>query len=84
MIHFKCAPCRLRHTSAAGAEDLAGDLCPGCGGPLERVSDLEEIVGFQAIQSSEAERDAWRWLGVDGGFRPGAVAKALGLPTRDT
>lgn len=41
MLHFKCAACRFRLVSPAA--------CPGCGGPVEQVRDLAEIVGFRAI-----------------------------------
>jgi hypothetical protein len=49
MPHFKCVGCRTRLCSAARPADLVGDLCPGCGSPLEPVGKLAEIVGFQSI-----------------------------------
>jgi hypothetical protein len=49
MPHFKCVGCKTRLYSAACPADLVGDLCPGCGSPLEPVGKLAEIVGFQSI-----------------------------------
>ena len=34
--------------------DHLGDLCPGCGGPLEPVSDLSELVGIVLLGLFEA------------------------------
>jgi hypothetical protein len=28
-----------------------GDLCPGCGGPLEPVERAEELVGLRALRA---------------------------------
>ena len=50
MPHFKCVACKARLYSAAGSDDLVGDLCPGCGSLLEPVGELTEIVGFRAIK----------------------------------
>jgi hypothetical protein len=50
MPHFKCVACKARLYSPAGAADLVGDLCPGCGSLLEPVAELSEIVGFRAIK----------------------------------
>ena len=27
------------------------DLCPGCGGPLEPVSDLSELIGLRCLRA---------------------------------
>jgi hypothetical protein len=31
--------------------DHLRDLCPGCGGPLEPVSDLSELVGLRSLRA---------------------------------
>ena len=53
MPHFKCLACKARLHSAAGPDDLVGDLCPGCGSLLEPVGELAEIVGFRAIKDRD-------------------------------
>jgi hypothetical protein len=57
MPHFKCVACRTRLYSAAGPDDLVGDLCPGCGSLLEPVGELAEIVGFRAIKQRDSAAD---------------------------
>jgi hypothetical protein len=57
MPHFKCVPCRTRLYSAAGPDDLVGDLCPGCGSLLEPVGELAEILGFQLIKPRDGAAD---------------------------
>jgi hypothetical protein len=57
MPHFKCVGCKTRLYSAARPADLAGDLCPGCGSPLEPVRELAEIVGFQSIPQRDGAAD---------------------------
>jgi len=52
MPHFKCVACKTRLNRPAGADELVGDLCPGCGALLEPVGELAEIVGYQAIKSA--------------------------------
>jgi hypothetical protein len=54
MPHFKCVGCKTRLYSAAGPDDLVGDLCPGCGSLLEPVGELAEIVGFRAIKHRDS------------------------------
>ncbi len=53
MPHVKCAACRTRLYSAKGRDELVGDLCLGCGGLLEPVGELSEIVGFRSIASPD-------------------------------
>ena len=53
MPHFKCVACRTRLYSAAGPAELVWDLCSDCGGLLEPVGELAEIVGFRSIDRSE-------------------------------
>ena len=43
--------------SAAGPDDLIGDLCPACGSLLKPVGDLAEIVGFRSIKSRDGSAD---------------------------
>jgi hypothetical protein len=57
MPHSKCVACKTRLYSAAGPDDLVGDLCPGCGSLLEPVGELAEIVGFQAIKRRDGAID---------------------------
>lgn len=54
MSHFKCLACKTRLYSAAGPDDLVGDLCPGCGSLLEPVGELAEIVGFRSIKPRDS------------------------------
>lgn len=44
MPHFKCETCRTRLATIAEV----ADVCEGCGLPLERVTELSELVGYQA------------------------------------
>jgi hypothetical protein len=60
MPHFKCVACKTRLYSAAGPADPVGDLCPGCGSPLEPVGELAEIVGFQSIKPRDGAADGSR------------------------
>lgn len=48
MPHLKCVPCRIRIRGQQNSAGGAGELCPGCGAPLEPVHDLAELVGLQA------------------------------------
>jgi hypothetical protein len=57
MPHFKCVACETRLYSAAGSDDLVGDLCPGCGSLLEPVGELAEIVGFRSIRARDGGVD---------------------------
>ena len=57
MPHYKCDRCRTRQYSAAGPREVVGDLCPGCGSPLEPVGDLTEIVGFRSIAHDHGADD---------------------------
>jgi hypothetical protein len=71
MPHFKCVACRTRlHSSGAPAE-LVGDLCPECGGLLEPVGSLVEVVGFRHIARRPDQFDA-------------DIAQAAALPRPDT
>jgi hypothetical protein len=50
MAHFKCAACvaRVWRDSDPAARDR--DLCPGCGGPLEAVERVEDLIGLHALR----------------------------------
>jgi hypothetical protein len=51
VAHFRCTPCRARVWRDGGVAEHAGDLCPGCGGPLEPVERAEELIGLRALRS---------------------------------
>jgi hypothetical protein len=57
MPHFKCTACKTRLHSPQTPANQVGDLCPGCGSPLEPVGELAEIVGFQAINPHATSHD---------------------------
>ena len=56
MAHLRCTPCRARVWREGGAGEHAGDLCPGCGGPLEPIERLEELVGLRALRTRPSAR----------------------------
>jgi hypothetical protein len=49
MAHFRCVHCRSRVWREPPAADHAEDLCPGCGDPLEAVTELSELVGLRVV-----------------------------------
>lgn len=51
MAHSKCLTCRARVWRAGTAADHLEDLCPGCGGPLEPVGELAELVGLRSLRA---------------------------------
>ena len=51
MAHSKCLTCRARVWREGNATDHVHDLCPGCGGPLEPISDLSELIGLRSLRS---------------------------------
>ena len=55
MPHLKCAECKIRLQSYESPEDGSHACCPACGRSLEPISDLAEVVGFQAV-SAEGSR----------------------------
>jgi hypothetical protein len=58
VAHSRCLPCSARVWRDAPASDHIDDLCPGCGGPLEAVADLSELVGLRALRARpRAHRD---------------------------
>jgi hypothetical protein len=48
MAHSKCLSCRARVWREGSSPD---DLCPGCGGPLQSVSDRSELIGFKCLRA---------------------------------
>lgn len=50
MPHSKCVRCQSRVWQEHTAGDHPVDLCPGCGGELEPVADLSELVGLSALR----------------------------------
>ncbi len=51
MAHSKCLACRARVWRDGPPADHLDDLCPGCGGPLEIVGDLSELVGLRSLRA---------------------------------
>ena len=51
MAHAKCLACRARVWRDGPAAEHLEDLCPGCGGPLEAVGELTELVGLRALRA---------------------------------
>ena len=51
MAHSKCLACRARVWRDGPPADHLDDLCPGCGGPLEGVADLRELVGLRSLRA---------------------------------
>jgi Zn-finger nucleic acid-binding protein len=70
MTYLKCVSCRARLYSEASQDDVDGDSCPACGGTLEPVGELAEIVGYHSLG---ARGDGDRWL-------DGTALKDLVLP----
>jgi hypothetical protein len=50
MAHAKCLTCRARIWREGDAAEQLRHLCPGCGGPLDAVGQLSELVGFRALR----------------------------------
>jgi hypothetical protein len=51
MAHSRCVSCRARVWREGDAAEHLRDLCPGCGGPLEPVSDLSELIGLRSLRA---------------------------------
>jgi hypothetical protein len=51
MAHSRCLTCKARVWREGDPADHFRDLCPGCGGPLEPVSDLSTLVGFRSLRA---------------------------------
>jgi hypothetical protein len=48
MAHSQCLSCRARVWREGSS---AEDLCPGCGGPLQTVGDLSELLGLRCLRA---------------------------------
>jgi hypothetical protein len=51
MAHSRCEACRARVWREGDAAAHLADLCPGCGGPLEPVTDLTALVGLRCLRA---------------------------------
>ena len=51
MAHSKCVSCTARVWREGPAAEHLDDLCPGCGGPLEAVAELSELVGLRSLRA---------------------------------
>jgi hypothetical protein len=51
MSHSKCETCQARVWHDGGAADHLADLCPGCAGPLEPITDLSALVGLRCLRA---------------------------------
>jgi hypothetical protein len=47
--------CRARVWRDGPPADHLDDLCPGCGGPLDPVADLTELVGLRCLRARPRE-----------------------------
>jgi hypothetical protein len=71
MPHSKCVACKTRLDSSGAPAEMVGDLCPSCGGLLEPVGSLIEVIGFRRITRRPAELE-------------GDIAQAAALPRPPT
>ena len=71
MPHSKCVACKTRLYSSGAPAEMVGELCPGCGGLLEPVGSLVEVIGFRRITRRPEGLEA-------------AIAQAVALPRPDT
>jgi hypothetical protein len=76
MPHFMCVACRTRLYRRGTPPQLVGELCPECGGLLEPVSDLADVVGFRRITRRVDLPEFPDLPDV-------AIAQAAALPRRD-
>ena len=70
MPHSKCVACKTRLYSSGAPAEMVGELCPGCGGLLEPVGSLVEVVGYRQITQRPDPLHA-------------DIAKAFALPRPD-
>jgi hypothetical protein len=49
MPHSMCVACKTRLYRRGAPPELVGELCPECGGLLEPVSNVADVVGFRRI-----------------------------------
>jgi hypothetical protein len=74
MPHSKCVACKTRLFRRGAPSELVGELCPQCGGLLEPVANLADVVGYRRITRRADLPDG----------RDGAIAQAAALPRPDT
>ena len=78
MAHSKCLSCRAR----VWREGAAGeDLCPGCGGPLQTVAELSELVGLRRLWVRRRPRAARRRTTSSGSPSRSASRSCATTPT---
>ena len=70
MPHSKCVACKTRLDSSGAPADQVGELCPSCGGLLEPVASLVEVVGYRRITRRPSALEA-------------DIARAMALPRPD-
>src|SRR5215210_2539040 len=70
MPHSKCMACKTRLYSTGAPAEMVGELCPDCGGLLEPVGSLVEVVGFRRITQRPTALEA-------------DIAAAVALPRPD-
>jgi hypothetical protein len=51
MAHSKCFACQARVWREGDPAEHLADLCPGCGGPLEAIVDLNALVGLRCLRA---------------------------------
>jgi hypothetical protein len=73
MPHSMCVACKTRLYRRGAPPAQVGELCPECGGLLEPVSNLAQLVGFRRITRRTDLPDG----------RDGAIAQAAALPRPD-
>lgn len=71
MLHSKCVACKTRLSSSGAPAEMVGELCPSCGGLLEPVRNLVEVLGYRRITRRAAAPE------LD-------TAQAAALPRPDT
>jgi hypothetical protein len=70
MPHSKCVACKTRLYHRGVPSEQVGELCPECGGLLEPVSNLADVVGFRRITQRVDLPDG----------RGGDIAQAAAMP----
>ena len=73
MPHSVCVACKTRLYRRGAPPELVGELCPECGGLLEPVSSLADVVGFRRITQRADLPDG----------RGGDIARAAAMPRPD-
>jgi hypothetical protein len=71
MPHSKCVACKTRLSITGAPAEMVGELCPDCGGLLEPVGSLVEVIGYRRITRRELAPDEYD------------IAQAAALPRPD-